>query len=215
MDINRIFHNPKSPKFPLLAEAEVTHAGKSSLRRVITISHPNNQHTPYFTCETDDVFVDKVSRRPAAFPQWWIQKYSHLIKSKTKYDKPSKSGYFFSNKSEMTVEFDMLDHNLHTTMSAYLRVCINAAFKAAVSDNCSHFGLEYLRAGVKCIQMIFHDESNYGDTLVVESFENKSKLGELYIDIRKRSSNQENEIECCSVVLEFYKPGLADISGKL
>ncbi|XP_045209370.2 uncharacterized protein LOC123561193 [Mercenaria mercenaria] len=214
IDINRHFHNPDSPKFPLTVTAEVTHAGNSSTRRRYTVKH-TSMSSPCITCETDDVLVNKSSRRPTAFPDWWVKKYSNLIKPKMKFEKPLKKSDAFTNKSEMKVEFEHLDHNLHTTTRAYLKFAINATFKTAASERHGYIGIEHLRAGIKCIQMFFHGESNYGDILIVQTFENKSNKNEVLIEIRKHSASQEKELECCTVVLEFYEPTKLDIPGKL
>lgn len=207
MDINRTFHDPEMPKFPLHAEVEVTHVGRSSSRRVYNIKHPDNP-TPYITCAVDDVIVNKTSRQPTPFPDWWQQKYSYLERPKVNFEKLKEIPDSVSGRSEVQVEFEHMDHNLHTTMSAYLKYCINAAFKIITHENYEgHLSSAYLGAGVKCIQMFFHSESNYGDTLIMEMLESSSKENEVYFKIKKRTASQEKEIECCFVVIEFYKPG--------
>lgn len=215
MDINRTFHDPESSKFPLHGVAEVTHVGNSSTRRLFTIKHTKNTE-PYITCAIDDVIVNKLSRRPSAFPEWWQQKFAHLKRPKEKFQKPIKSPETCSSRSDICIEFEHMDHNLHTTMSAYLKFCINAAFKTVVSEtHHGHFTSAHLHAGVKCIQMFFHSESNYGDSLALEMFENRSKANEVVFEIKKRTAKPDTFIDCCTVVLEFYEPTQPKLNGKL
>ena len=206
IDINELFHTPESPKFPLTVTVEITHVGRSSLRQSFDVKHPGTS-TPYFTCECDEVLISKINRRPAAFPDWWVDKYSKLIKPKEKLIKPPIAPGAVMKTYDMAVEFEHLDLNSHTGTSAYLKLSINAAFKSIRHERIGCISLEHVRAGLKSIQMFFHGESSFGDILNITTYDNSSRGNEMLVEISKRSCDKEGSDEmCCTVVLEFYEP---------
>lgn len=215
VDINRIFHDPETPKFPLSIEAEVTHAGNSSTRRSYTVKHPSIS-TPYITCQCDDVLVSKSNRQPAMFPDWWKKKYSKLVKPKEIFKKPSIHDGAYTKDYNMKVEFEHLDHNSHTTTSAYLKFSINAAFQTVRDNPSGYISIEHMRAGLKSITMFFHGESNFGDMLNVKTSENCCHGNVMLVEIRNLSRDKTgNDGLCCSVVLEFYEPMESENCSKL
>ena len=206
IDINKYFHNPDSPKFPLTVTSEVTHVGRSSFRQSYIVKHPETS-TPYITGECDEVLISKVSRRPAEFPDWWVEKYAKLVKPKEKRVKPPVTQGAIMNKYNMKVEFEHLDYNSHTTTSDYIKFAINAAFQSVRKEKRGSISLEHMRAGLKSMQMFFHEESSFGDTLNVTTYDNSSRGNEMLVEISKRSSDKEESDEmCCTVVLEFFEP---------
>ncbi|KAL4219119.1 hypothetical protein ACF0H5_021702 [Mactra antiquata] len=213
MNIDRSFHAQDSLKFPLKVLAEFTNAGKSSGRRVCTVTHSSNENRPYIVCEMDEVLVSKETRRPISYPAWWISKFSHLIKEKNKLILPKKPTDLPLYKSEIIIEFEHMDHNAHTTMSAYLKFCSNVAFRIAMERNSRGFTLDNFGAGIKCIHMQFYNESGYGDKLVVKSWLNEDLPGQINFELYKliESDHETNEVLCCAAFLQFFQP----LMGKL
>ncbi|KAL4219120.1 hypothetical protein ACF0H5_021703 [Mactra antiquata] len=191
MNIDKSFHAQDSLKFPLKILVGFTNAGKSSGRRVCTVTHSSNENRPYIVCEMDEVLVSKETRRPISYPAWWISKFSHLIKEENKLSFPEKPNDLPFYKSAIIIEYEHIDHNAHTSMSAYLKFCSNLAFRIAMESKSRGLTLEHFGAGIQCIKMQYYNESGYGDKLVVKSWFNEDLPGQLNFELYKLIENDQ------------------------
>lgn len=198
LDISRTFYDLDLLKFPLTIDVSVSHVGRSSSRRCYKICQLSQPDNPCVTCSIDDVIVDKHTRKPAAFPKWWEEKYSYLKSSKPKLtvQEPTNSHKVLTD--QFTVDVEHIDHNGHTTTSAYVRFCFNAIYRTMQKANFSSETVENLRNGTKTLTVLFHKESSIGDILTVESWE--CRPGQLNFHI-KNSSN----VLCCSMSVLLHK----------
>jgi len=174
MDISSTFYDLNIPKFPLTVDVSVSHVGRSSSHRVYKVLHKSCATRPLVTCAIDDVIVDKVTRKSAPFPDWWDDKYGHLKcseKSRLSVSTSKASTLLFNDK--FTVDFEHVDHNGHTTTSAYVKFCFNAAFRNVHKKNYNSNLAECFSKGINTLTMLFFKESSYGDVLTVASWESE------------------------------------------
>lgn len=212
LDITRAFYDLDQPKCPLSVDVSVSHVGNSSTRRVFKIVHPSLEKSgeTFATCEIDDTIVSKVTRKPAAFPDWWIEKYGNLRapKSKLAVASPEENAIIFSDNYD--VEFEHIDHNKHTTTSAYVKFCFNAAFRNVQKCNYRTVTSEHFSSGMKTAVVLFFRESSFGDVLTIHSWENEHESGFLSFQCK----NQSGEL-CCSMSVWFHQPGENVPGGRL
>ena len=213
IEISDNFYQSESPKFPLRMDIELTHRGNSSSRKVYTLFHERLE-SPYAVCKIDDVLVNGETRKPMTFPSWWKQKF-HYINGGPKNtigEWPATSDELVKvMEEEYTVLYGDIDHNRHTNYSTYIKFCFDSIFNGVSNLKFKMVGSGNLDRGIKIMEMTFHGETNYRDTLIVELFEDYDKPNCVFCNVRKAN----HEVKCCSIFFEFYSKVDKQLEGKL
>ncbi|XP_045208617.2 uncharacterized protein LOC123560497 [Mercenaria mercenaria] len=184
VDIKRPCHDFEGPKFPLYVIEKLKYLGKSSKTLSYEI-YDCSTDTLQVSCDLTDVLVSGVSRKPVAYPAWWLQKHGDLItpeKAKLSED-PIPTGQ--PAVSEVKVKSGDIDTFQHTNWASYLKFCYESLTEHATDNSYEQMNIQRLTAGVKSCKLIYKDETNFGDNLTVKSWNSDSQETRVIFNVLK------------------------------
>lgn len=151
----------------LQATIKLEEIGDSSLTFSETLIDSNNKEVLVERLLKETI-LDGTSRRQAKFPDWYIEKYSH-IKGKGKYPSLSKVTIprfpvdCFSQS--VVLRQSDTDYNRHTNFTVYIKFCMDCATEAAINGYLIHYKEDMCKFPTETVKIDFIGESYAGDTL--------------------------------------------------
>lgn len=164
MDIERSLYDTSVPKCPLDIKVQGGYIGSSSVNSIVTVQTEQSQRL--LSNVNQVVSIDRVTRRPMPFPDWWKTKYEKSARSYTslkfeKYLKPDALEPF-----KIHVVRSDLDAYNHTNWTCYVRFALDGLY-----HNVKHGKLEMFndidRRGLQSMELLYAGESFDDDTLNV------------------------------------------------
>ncbi|XP_078661782.1 uncharacterized protein LOC144905848 [Branchiostoma floridae x Branchiostoma belcheri] len=153
------------------------------------------------------ISINKETRRPKPLPDWAIEQYSHL----TSLPRPAVVQPFdMSNVKPafvypVTVPPSDIDLNMHTNQSQYVRYCFNCAAAAAKRGAYSIISGDLLDYDLRSVDLLYQKESQEGDTLRIESWEDIREPDTIKFQVKK---GDDNILQC---KMSFHIPSVPDI----
>ncbi|WAR06668.1 hypothetical protein MAR_022037 [Mya arenaria] len=196
MDIEEELYDANTPKYPLVLDSVLKYVKNSSRCVEKTLSHPDT-NTRYATYREIDVNVDYATRKPTPLPNWWKAKLNVPSDGeRQQFSIPAKppSGTVCSPQR---VSFSDTDDNQHTNFASYVKFCCDAFYENVVAGR---YGKEInvYDCRLKRLEVTYHKDSELGDCLVIESWQDGINRDTFFFEIRKDSD------VLLSAMLRFY-----------
>jgi len=198
VDVNPDFYDVNAPMYPLTLDRYLRFIKRSSRCVEKTLSHAETKRV-YATLREIDVNVDPLTRRPAAFPEWWRNTFTQVAPSDGQRheiifpEKPGKKTF----KSSQRIVFSDTDENRHTNFIVYIRACCDAFSENVLAGNYGN-GIDVYDAKLQTLEITFRSDSKLGDILVIESWQDLTDTNRFCFEVRNG-----NDI-CVTTTLKFY-----------
>lgn len=179
MDINREFYEESSPKFPLSITKTLDYIGRSSSAITGVLEGPSQQ-SPYATCRIQTILVDAKTRKPAPFPDWWREKYAHLVPAGQPVIMPHLKKPNDVHVYRTKVSYSDIDAYLHTNWQSYVGFCMEAFYDNVLKN-------QFSGAMGKCLESFeagYRKESSIGNELNVYSWMSPQENGDIQFEIK-------------------------------
>ncbi|KAK7482488.1 hypothetical protein BaRGS_00026305 [Batillaria attramentaria] len=223
LDISKALYDISLTKTPLTLEKELLFVGKSSLNvKTDVILSPLG--IKLASCEVQSVLVDRETRRPVPFPDWWMEMYGQfsspekqlkVVAEKEPLDVEAaiKTGAQVSSESEpfdcgvtsvdMVVCASDTDVYGHTNWSAYLKYCIDALASVSHCRKSDYM----LKRAVKTAQIAYKNEGSLGQKIHVRYWRKKMTPNCVHFNVVSCADIEQMLSYAC---VEFYD--LTDVS---
>ncbi|CAH1794778.1 unnamed protein product [Owenia fusiformis] len=192
-------------QFPIKIAVHLGYIGKSS---VLSVAEMTNGITGEFLGKGGNqvVSVSRETRKPTALPDWWRDKYKHLVVENKalivqRLEKPDKV-----HKYDTKVSWSDTDRYRHTNQATYTRFCIDAATDASIKGYFSKLTGDIRQYHVKTYDVLYIGESLAGDHITVETWENDENPSLIHFQISK----DEKALFQSSIEFHSTEPGTGD-----
>lgn len=195
--IEKDFHKPEAPKFPLYMKTGLKHVGKTSKTLYYDLYHAGTDQL-YFTCDITDVLVSESNRKSVSFPEWWLEKYANSVTSPKAppCTEPMPSGQVLS--TNVRVWASDTDTHKHVNWATYLRYCYESLYDHVTNQAYGSVDKNALDAGIQTVNLIYSREANYGNNLVVLSWDSSVISKTVNFNVMRDADM------CCHCNLTFF-----------
>ena len=196
--IHEYFYDEESPKFPLYVNAALENVGKSSKLMSYTLKHPGVE-TEYVTCSINDVLVSNTSRKPVAYPDWWMQKFAHLCSNKKHILEFPRDQLADTYTTSYQVNLTDIDTYKHTNWTSYVKFCYESVYKHVYDGKYANIKDNHIASGLKSLSLAYKNESSLYDNLNVVTHEDIHKQNTVHGDVYK-----DDGTLCVQILMDFY-----------
>lgn len=214
LDVSPSLYDVAVPKSPLQMDISLAYVGKSSLN-ILTELYCKHSTSPLGQCLVQSVCVDKESRRPAGFPEWWMSRYKHLVNGQplksTPLEPPLKLGQVVSQS--IAVDPTGADPYFHANWTSYLMMCHRARLTALLAEG--QVTLDALHMPVKSATLSYWKEGNLQDKLSVCMWPDETTQKVVHFQFQNESSQ---DLVCQATVKFFDKyelPSTSNVKAKV
>ncbi|XP_076460229.1 uncharacterized protein LOC143293294 [Babylonia areolata] len=155
--------------FPYTVSVEVSDTGRTSLTMYSEMVNKLNDQV-LASCQCKFVLVDRETRRPAPFPDWYLQKYGAIAarnKRPLSLTRAVPEIPAAAHCYKMEVAASDTDFNGHVNQGSYMRFCCDAAQAALRAQTLAGFQHDIARYPLIEQEVIHIGESDMGDQLQV------------------------------------------------
>ncbi|XP_059174205.1 uncharacterized protein LOC131954494 [Physella acuta] len=201
-------YNPYNDKSALNAEVYLGYLGNTSTAHVIKAFLPENDREPLWTQIIQNVCLDKETRKPIAFPDWYVEKYKEkgILDKGLFIDPITRPSKTFTH--QIPIVWSDTDNNNHTNFTSYVNFAVNALHAATGQTNnsstaCVLHGVskDTLPNGLKELQVRYLGESQDGEGLNVHIWQEEH-------DDTVLCSIERDETVLCQVKLVYFNDSL-------
>ncbi|XP_063420054.1 uncharacterized protein LOC134705221 isoform X1 [Mytilus trossulus] len=188
-----------TPKYPLSVTHSLAYIGNSS-KRISSILTCPEVSKPYAQFFVHHVLIDPATRKPTAFPKWWMDKYGSL---KPEVVRPLKMDHLL--RPDQCLEDKIIVHPRdcdvyeHTSWANYGNFCYDSCCVFARKSLYKTINSQSLKNGLKSITVSFKKESLELESLDLYSWDDIHAPNKAHFEIL----NQNGEI-CCQASIEFF-----------
>ncbi|WAR04842.1 hypothetical protein MAR_020211 [Mya arenaria] len=204
--MDRAFHEFETPKHPLYCITALKNLGKSSKTLSYDLFHEGSDRH-LVSCDVTDVLVDEKSRKPIAYPDWWLEKYGHHVNGfrRAQLLTDVDPGSAQVNLSYFRVTLSDTDTYRHCNWASFLKYCYESMFEHVSRDGSyAWITSDDVNAGLRHVDMLFRNEATLGDVLIVQSWSecDQTDTGE-YPYLKFRIINNGNS--CFEAKMAFFE----------
>lgn len=221
LEISKAMYDISLPKTPVTLEKELVYVGHSSMN-VKTDVIQSSVGVKLASCEVQSVLVNKETRKPVPFPEWWMEMYGSfsspqkqlkvLVEKEPRAGTASQSSSPVNNRVlsgnepitngvsrvDMVVCAGDTDVYGHANWSAFLKYCIEAISVVACQCKSDYM----LRRVVKSAKLSYCSEGSMGQKIQVHFWRSASTPDCVHFQVIECKNNGLLSY----AVLEFYQP---------
>ncbi|XP_046577122.1 uncharacterized protein LOC124285023 [Haliotis rubra] len=200
LEIHPEMYSYSVAKSPLQLSKELLYYGNSSTNLETKVTECKTGLL-LASCQQQTVSVSKETRRPAALPDWWKEKYSkiNLTGSALRVESAQRPSQSEVSSYSLTVQTSDTDTYFHVNWTGYLKFCLEAFAGFKHETDISANVLELYRP-LKVAELGYVKECSLGDLLRVDFWSEQTSNDKVNFEIRNTA---DEVVLYCSV--EFYQ----------
>ncbi|KAI8767403.1 hypothetical protein BgiMline_026392 [Biomphalaria glabrata] len=208
--MSKQLYNADIPKWPLDVDVSLAYVGNSSMASITSFYNSGDTSEPLWSQVNQVVCVDKVTRKPIPFPDWYKDKYKEkccmdkglIIKP---FQRPTKTYCM-----PVVVRWSDTDGYNHTNFASYVHWVVNA-IHASLSEQSAEvakdessssamplISKEIITNGLKDIQICYLSESLENQSLDVHIWQQDQENHKVYAAIERGKD------DICQMQLEYF-----------
>ena len=171
----------------LCVSIHLGYVGSSSLNSVAQLKDAKTGEI-YADNVNQVVAVSKETRKPTPLADWWKEKYTSEVIGNDRLIVPILPVHEKHHVHSLKVPWCDIDGYQHTTYTAYIKFCFEAAMDACKQGFYTDIKDDALKYHVELMEIAYKGETKAGDELQVTTWENAENPRKLHFDISRQGS---------------------------
>ena len=178
MDISSKFYETTTPKAPLDVQVKLSDIGNTTFTTTNELFCGGNL-SPSIRTRSVYAFINKKTSKIEPVPDWWRNRFTHLVKPLMGNNRPFVTPKPKSDHSHIncfTIPLTDTDHNERTRCASYLRYFTENTSVASRKELLKHIKSSFHEFHIKKLSMVYFGPTNWGDMLTSETWQDDRPL---------------------------------------